>query len=257
MRTANGTYVYCVIVSARPPRLTRVPRGLPGTGPVRLLDVERGLYIVAADAPLHRYGGAAINRRLSDLDWVSRAAVAHEAVVESFVDARAVLPMKLFTIFTGDARAVEDVRAQRARIVAVAKRVANQHEWGVRVVLDRVAAARGRRRQAQANVRTGLDYLARKKARRDAAVELAERARDTVAALYDRLASRSRQARRRAPAELPADGGPLILDAAFLVPRTRSAAFRALAAREARALAAQGYALTISGPWPPYTFVQD
>ena len=258
MKNATATYVYGVIASARPPQLAGVPRGLRGMGPVRLLEVERGLYIVAADAPLDRYGEAAINRGLSDLDWVSRAAVAHEAVVESFIDARAVLPMKLFTMFTSDARAVEHVRAQKSRIASVVKRVANHHEWGVRVVVDRAHASRPSARPTQLKgVRTGVDYLARKKARLDASVELAQRARETVAALYDRLAGRSRQARRRSATELPADSGPLLLDAAFLVPRTRSAAFRALAAREARALAADGYGLTISGPWPPYTFVQD
>jgi hypothetical protein len=52
-------------------------------------------------------------------------------------------------------------------------------------------------------------------------------------------------------------GGPLLLDAAFLVPRARAASFKALTARESRSLARQGYGLTVSGPWPPYTFVQD
>ena len=52
-------------------------------------------------------------------------------------------------------------------------------------------------------------------------------------------------------------GGPLLLDAAFLVPQARAASFQALAAREARTLARQGYGMTVSGPWPPYTFVQD
>jgi hypothetical protein len=56
---------------------------------------------------------------------------------------------------------------------------------------------------------------------------------------------------------MPAKGGPLLLDAAFLVPRARAATFKALAARESKALARQGYGLSISGPWPPYTFVQD
>ena len=102
-----------------------------------------------------------------------------------------------------------------------------------------------------------MAYLASKKARHDQAVELAGRARETVAALYDRLAARSRQAKRRGARELPVETGPLLLDAAFLVPRTRTASFRALAAREARALARQGYGMTLSGPWPPYTFVQD
>ena len=227
-------------------------------GSVRLLDVEDGLFAAVADAPLDRYGEAAINRGLSDLDWVSRAAVAHEAVVESFISETAVLPMKLFTIFTTDDRAVKHVRAERRRIAAVVKRVANHQEWGVRVVLDRdraVAAAPGRK--APVGGRSGAAYLTRKKAQRDAVIDLAAHARQTVAALYERLAARSRLAKRRLAGALPEHGGPLLLDAAFLVPRARAASFQALASRESHALARQGYGLSFSGPWPPYSFVQD
>src|ERR1700692_1738594 len=96
----DATYVYCLVAAPRRPSLTRVPPGLRGMRRPRLLEVSRGRFLVVADAPLDRYGEDAINRGLSDLDWVARAAVAHEAVVESFIGARAVLPMKLFTIFT-------------------------------------------------------------------------------------------------------------------------------------------------------------
>src|ERR1700716_2200376 len=143
-KTATGTYAYCVVANATRPRLTRKVGGLPGMGPVRLLDVDRGLFLAVADAPLDRYGEAAINRGLGDLDWVSRAAIAHEAVVESFIAESAVLPMKLFTIFTGDERALAYVRGEQRRIRAAAKRVANQHEWGVRVILDRARAVRAK-----------------------------------------------------------------------------------------------------------------
>jgi hypothetical protein len=227
-------------------------------GPVRLLDVEGGLFVAVADAPLNRYGEAAINRGLTDLDWVSRAAVTHEAVVESFIKETAVLPMKLFTIFTSDERATAHVRTERRRIAAVARRVADHQEWGVRVVLDRArAAAASPTKKASAPPRSGAAYLTRKKAQRDAVVELGTHARETVAALYDRLEARSRLAKRRAASELPVQGGPLLLDAAFLVPRARAASFQALASRESRSLARHGYGLTLSGPWPPYSFVQD
>jgi len=257
------TYVFCVIAAARRPRVPAKARPLPGLGPVRILDVDGGTYLVVADAPLSRYGEEVINRGLGDLQWVSRAAVAHESVIESFVDETAILPMKLFTIFTSDARALEHIARQRTRIAALVKRVANHQEWGIRLVLDRAAAARasasslGKRGTAAPPVASGAAYLTRKKAQRDAAVELASRARDIVAGLYDRLEARSKLARRRAASELPVKGGPLLLDAAFLVPKARAAPFKALAAREARTLVKQGYALTISGPWPPYTFVQD
>ena len=224
-----------------------------------MLAAGKRLWLAVADAPLNRYGEETINRKLSDLDWVSRAAIAHEAVVESFIDERAVLPMKLFTIFTSDDRAVEQVSGDKRRVDAIVKRVANQIEWGVRVTLlpPRAKPVGDRRAKPFPKTTSGAGYLSQKKAQRDATVELAERARETVIALYDRLSSRSRLARRRSASELPVKGGPLLLDAAFLVPRARATAFRALVAREARRLEPLGYQIAVSGPWPPYTFVKD
>ncbi|HEY3042523.1 MAG TPA: GvpL/GvpF family gas vesicle protein, partial [Vicinamibacterales bacterium] len=220
-----------------------------------------------ADAPLNRYGEEAINQKLSDLNWVSRAAIAHEAVVESFIGRRAVLPMKLFTIFTSDDRALDQVRGDRRQVDAMVKRVANHIEWGVRVTLLRPGAkSRGLRRASASmkaavakttGAKVGASYLTQKKAQRDAALELAGHAQETVARLYDRLDARSRIARRRTASELPVEGGPLLLDAAFLVPRARATSFRALVTREARRLGRLGYHVTLSGPWPPYTFVKD
>jgi hypothetical protein len=239
---------------------------------VRLLDLDRQLFLVVSDAPLSRYGEAAIERGLSDLDWVSRAAVAHEAVIESFVDADAVLPMKLFTMFNDDERATAHMRRDLERIRSLVKRLGHHYEWGVRVALERarvqtaVAAGSNERTSGRGAARaprgrsrdsSGAAYLSRKKAQRDASVELASHARDTVAALYDRFAARARLSKRRPAGEPPVSSGSLLLDAAFLVPRARSRSFERLVARDARALAPQGYRLTLSGPWPPYSFVQD
>ena len=197
-KPSTATYVYCVIAASRPPRLTRAPAGLPGAGRVRLLDLERGLYLAVSDVPLSRYGEAAIERGLSDLTWVSRNAVAHERVVESFLGATAVLPMKLLTIFNGDDRAVEHVRGDRPRLDALVKRVANHDEWGVRVMLNPSRAAKAvAPRSTRTVAKSGVAYLSQKKAQRDASVELAERAREAVATLYDRLSTHSRVARRR------------------------------------------------------------
>jgi hypothetical protein len=111
-------------------------------------------------------------------------------------------------------------------------------------------------KKTSAGAVTGALYLAQKKAQRDASREIASKARETVAGLFDRLAAGARDAKRRAASELPAQTGPLLLDAAFLVPRSYASAFRKSAAREAKVLAPQGYDLTLTGPWPPYTFVQ-
>lgn len=258
----TGTYVYCLVAAARPPSLARVPAGLVGLGPVRLLAVEEAgalkKWLVVADAPLSRYGESAINSRLSDLDWVARAAVAHEAVIEAFIKATAVVPMKLFTIFTSDERALEHLRRERRHVKAVIARVAGHDEWGIRVTFDAkpAAAAAHRDGSRDRDATPGAAYLIGKQAQRDSAAELASRAREIVADLHDRLAARGSRAARRSPSEIPASA-PLLLDAAYLVPRAGASKFRAAVARESRALGPQGYTLTLSGPWPPYSFMQD
>jgi len=254
----NATYVYCLVAADRRPVLRRVPRGLPNTGAIRLVDVDRGLWLVVADAPLDRNGADAINGKLSDLDWVSRLAVDHEAVIEAFINAKAVLPMKMFTLFSTDQRAKDHIVRERRRIDAVLKRVAKRVEWGVRVVLDKgMALAKGGTATKPASASTGISYLAHKKGQRDAASELAKRARTVVAELYDDLAKSAALARHRPASEVPVQGAPLLLDAAFLVPQSKSSRFRILADRHARALSSSGYRVTVSGPWPPYSFIQE
>lgn len=213
------------------------------------------LWLVVGDAPLGRFDEASISRTIANLDQVSRAAVAHEAVVESFISANAVLPMKLFTIFTSDARAVQHVSTDRARLDRVLRRVMKHDEWGVRVAVARVQA-RGASTTSSRGP-TGASFLAKKKAQRDQKAEFAERSREVVAGLYDRLAGHAGQATRRAATDIPLANGPLLLDAAFLVPRSRTVRFQATVASQARRLHDEGYRVSLSGPWPPYSFLQD
>jgi hypothetical protein len=251
------TYVYCLVDQGRAasrPSLTRMPEGPPGASRPRLLEVGDGLRLVVADVPAERYGEGAIERGLRDLDWVSRCAVAHERVVESFLRARAVVPMKLFTLFLDDERALADVRGRRRKLGRVLERVAGCAEWGLRVTFD---DARPAPRPASASS-SGTDFLRAKRAARDAVRLQAARSRRDADAVHRELAGRAAAARREKPGT--GDGAVtarLLLDAACLVPAGQGARFRAAASRAARALVQKGCQVSLSGPWPPYHFVGE
>jgi len=250
------TYVYCVVAGATTPRLARAPRGLPEMARPRALAVAAGMYLIVADAPSARYGGSAIEAGLRDLDWVSRCAVAHEAVVEHMARVGlTVVPTKMFTLFADDARALAHVTRLRRKIEGLLRRIAGRQEWGLRVVLDeRRALARPAGRGNGAPT-SGTAFLVQRKAEKDAAHRLVAEARTEADRLFDHLSRHADDARRRRPnADAPAR---LLLEAAFLVPVGRGRAFRAETARRARALAPQGYDLSLSGPWPPYSFVTE
>jgi hypothetical protein len=246
------TCVYCAVRMPERPSLRGVPAGIPGGAPVRALEAGGGVWLIVSSVAARDYGEDAIAAGLSSLDWVSRRALAHEAVVEHFLDADALLPLPLFTIFTSDARALATVCRPRARLDRLLDRVAGRLEWTVRVTLSPGVVESSV--PGTVASRSGAAYLARK---RDAWRGAADRRRAGERAagrLYRRLAVEASDARRQPVAAEPANT-PLVLDAVFLVPTTTGRAFLALVRREARALAADGLVVTGSGPWPPYHFV--
>ena len=105
----KGTYIYGVVQATRAPSLAGVPVGLSGAGRPRALRAGRDRWVVVADVPLEQYGEKALADGLQDLDWVASRAMAHEAVVEHLARRASVVPMKLFTIFLTDDRAIEDI----------------------------------------------------------------------------------------------------------------------------------------------------
>jgi hypothetical protein len=255
--SGRATYLYCLVQRATMPPLARAPRGLPQTGPLRALPLGTRLWLVAADAPLARYGTEPIERGLRDLAWVSTCAMAHEAVIEHVAAKGTTVPMKLFTLFSSDERAVAHIRRLRPAVERLLRRLAGREEWGVRVTLD---PARARRRlredveKATAGVSAGTRFLLVKQRERDAVRDAIASGLPEVDRVFETLAGLADDARRRPPDEGEA-GARLLLDAALLVSARRRARFRTAVRAAAARLAERGCELTLTGPWPPYNFV--
>jgi hypothetical protein len=256
------TYVYCLVRTPRRPTLRAVPAGLSGSRDLRLLAVpparrtaaRNDLWIVAASVPAREYGEDALQRGLQNLDWVGRRALEHEAVVEHFLRATAVLPMQLFTLFTSDERAIAHVTADRRRITGILARVEGQLEWGLRLTWDE-KAARDTVERAHTRSASGVDYLARKRDLLDVNRSQLAAAKGAADRLYKALANTASDARRRSATEQAAPGSRLLLDAAFLVPAGQAATFRGALRRNARQLGKAGLVVSLTGPWPPYNFI--
>src|SRR5262249_29989189 len=161
----QATYLFAVGAWAAAPTGDGAPDGPPRTGPLRWLSLGRGLWLAAADAPLDRYDAPAVEKGLRDLEWVSACAVAHERVVEHVSRLGTVVPMKLFTLFSSDARAPAALGRSRRRLRQVLGRIEGRREWGVRVSVDEAGArsrARDRAERAAEGLSAGARFLTRK-----------------------------------------------------------------------------------------------
>jgi gas vesicle protein GvpL/GvpF len=267
------TYVYCLVRAARRPSLRGVPHGIPAGDAVRLLDVPqlasaRGRaaamrhWLVVSTVPEPMYGADPLKNGLQELEWVGPRAVAHEAVIEHFLNADAVLPMQLFALFNSDDRAIEHVVSNRHRIGRILMRIDRQVEWGLRLMWDPTALERPDRGLTKRGdsarpqrVVSGADYLATKRNQRDRARTLLQRARADARRTYRAIAGNASEARRRTDVERAAPGSRLLLEAAFLVPARSTRSFQAAVRRHTGALEQSGIAVSLTGPWPPYNFI--
>ena len=243
----HATYLYGLLQRRDMPDLASAPRGLPVMGPPRALAAGPSLWLVVADAPLRHYAGPAIDGRITDLGWVSQCAMAHEAVVEHAATLGTIVPMKLFTLFSTDARAVTHVARRRETLARVIRRVAGREEWGIQI---RGTGDRPAPRPARAL--TGTAFLQRK--RREAAARRSggDASAPALRAALTELRRVAGSLRRR---PITADAGGLILDVVLLVAAGRRARLLRTIARLTARLAREGYAVTVTGPWPPYHFI--
>ena len=253
------TWVFCLVRAARRPSLRDAPPPVPGGDAVALLDAGQGLWAAVTHVPAREYDADAVVRGLSNLDWVAARAMAHEAVVEHFLGAAALLPMQLFTLFTSDDRVLAHLARDRRRIDRVLARIDRQVEWGLRLTFDDRASAGagagGRRSTGKRPPESGAAYLTRKRdAVRASQAGLAQ-ARAESNRLYRALAREATASRRHLATEQAAPGSRVLVDAAFLVPVRRTAAFRTALRQQARVLSAPGVVVSLTGPWPPYNFV--
>ena len=246
------TYLYCLAASPRAPELAGAPAGLPGCGPVRLLDAGRDLWVAAADAPAPRFAPARLEAALADPEWVGRCALGHEQVVEHLLAQTTVVPLRPFTLHSSDARALAAVAARRPAVDAAITAVRGCAEWGLRVRLERRDDGADRA-AAPRRAATGTQFLSRKKLAADGARMRARTAAEGARGVHRALA---RHARDVHLAEAPPAAG-LLVEAAYLVPLDRAPAFRAEAEAARRALASRGCLVSLTGPWPPYHFVSE
>jgi hypothetical protein len=279
----HGVYVYCVVRGETAPVVTAPAARLPDAARPRVLPLGLHTWLVVASVPLAIYGEQATERRFGDLNWVAACGVAHQAMVDACMRHDAVIPMKVFTIFTSAARARQEMKRHGDRLRTLMHQVAGCVEWGVRITrapqparellrqtqpwIESEGAAAPDKTQNKtrdkagdktgptggADGASGTAFLARKArqhgAVRDAAALLQEHIRDLAHTLNDV----TRDVRYRA--EAARGTVPVLLDAAYLVPRGAEKRFRAQVRIKAQPLLARGCRVTVTGPWPAYSFV--
>lgn len=212
------------------------------------------LAVLVSPVPSELYGDEALRIQLEDLAWLERTARAHEAVIEQTLLHTTVIPLRLCTLYRDAGGARRMLRQHRGALMAAISRVEGCLEWGVQIFIGERPREEPATEQA-----TGTAYLAARQRRQDAARDAARARQHRLEEIHGSLGAIVPAATVNPPQrrELHHRDADMILNAAYLVERDHTEAFRAAVEGIREKAAGDGLLVELTGPWPPYNFVAE
>jgi hypothetical protein len=255
----SAVYLFCVARSGRLPDM----EGESYQGHTLRQHRFRNLVAIWSQVPLEEFSGPQAGSRMGDLSWVGPRACRHEAVVEEVMRFSPVLPAHFATVFSSLASLEGALHRHHDEILQFLDHIADQEEWAVKGLLhrSRVREEFLSRKLAQeaprlATLSPGRRYFHEQRLR----VELEKDLNRWLGRVCQEMVQDLRGyavdlcERRLLSREAPSRQGDLILNWAFLVPRSAVPEFkRRLEAANAHH-GRRGLVFECTGPWPPYSF---
>ena len=251
-RVATGWYVYGVVSAGVEPAVFAATPGVDA-GPVTLV-VENGLAAIVSTVSLEDFDEEALRRNLEVAEWLEEKARAHDRVLAAAVGTAPLVPLRFGTVYRDEERVHRMLEERRPELLSSLERLRGRIELGVKAFLDRTEAAAGDSGSAS----TGREYLLRRQQARRAAAETSAVVRDRARLVHERLASISEDARANPPQppELSRRRETMLLNGAYLVDARREELFAEAVETLREEVDADGIELVLTGPWPPYNFVE-
>jgi CheY-like chemotaxis protein len=234
-------------------------QGLPSVDAVPLEAVTVGsLAAIVEQVPAAEFAPEVLEERMRSVEAMGPLARRHHTVLAAAMRGGPIVPARLFTLFSSLEAVQECLAAGATRFLATLARVTGCEEWGLRVLCDQealaatiVASCPENTSAVPEGLSPGQVYLAEKRRKARAAQKAEERLDEILEEILDVLEACSTETRER-PAR---SGDAPALSLALLVDENGSEAFRAAIDELAERHGAEGIAFEMSGPWPPYSFM--
>jgi hypothetical protein len=231
----SGLMLYCIARAS-----SAVPSETPGVHDARLQRIESG-ELVAMVSPVAEMARVAAPSQ-ADL-------LAYERVIRSQHAVADVVPMRFGSVLSGEEEVRAHLEEQGAAYLCALTRVAGCVEMGVRALISPPSPP-AMPEEAMPPVRSGADYLKARQRRYSSESHLREHCAALEQSLLSKVAPLCRE--HRMEFSRPRPGEPALFSVYFLVPRDQVPAFRAALSSSP---GADHPKTSLSGPWPPFNFV--
>jgi len=253
-------YIYCVTGGI--PELDSIPKE---DGKDVYCIFHKGLCAVVSEVLPDEFGEDMLKKNLNDITWLESRVRKHEGVIEKVMERSAVIPFKFATIFKAEDSLKTMIENFLDEFKDILNRIEGRNEWGVKIYCDmekfKTAVVRKddqilRMEEEIKSSGIGKAYFLNKKRE-----ELIDDSTNKVITGYrmgirETLLEHSNDARpvKLLPKEATGRKDEMILNAAFLIDKTKLGGFINSINYLKEKYKDIGFDFDYTGPWPPYNF---
>jgi Gas vesicle synthesis protein GvpL/GvpF len=250
-------YVYAVARAAHP-----MPEGVEAIdGSEHLASVEANhlcAFYTAVDAA--DFSQPVIDARSKDVEWLGRIGYRHQSVMAALMRGGTVIPLRAFTLFANETSLRNHLLREENKFSAILDRLDGKQEWTLRIEFDplRWSDALVRRvdslREITAEIEkaaAGKAYLLRKKLEEEKK-RASREAEEQVVREIEQAVLLKLECDTVAESRVERSGGFPQIN--VLIDRDEESRLQELREQLDRRYQAEGIAIALTGPWPPYTF---
>ena len=259
----NGFYIYCIISEDGPQKFN--VRGIDNKSKVFVLEYK-DLGAVVSTINLSDFGESELKKKLDDLKWTKRTVLNHQRVINKVMDGRTVIPMRFGIVYKKKEQIETVLKKNYRKFRSILESLANKKEWGVKVFCDqsrlisKIQANDSAIKKLREQLKTspeGNKFFLQKKI--DAIIELRteEETNKYSKTFLERLSKDSDEyvLNDTSPKELTGRNDEMIINTAYLVDDKNFLKFEKELIDLKDKYPKNGFLFELSGPWPPYNFV--
>lgn len=260
-------YVYGIVPGEFANGSLALPEGLDDARVA--LERRGGLAALVSILDGAAYAPDRVEQQSGDVEWLSPRAMAHDRVLTWASDRAAVVPLPMFSLFSGrDAvRAMLDERT--AQLTSALDRAKQGREYSLRVyrvdaellgVLPEMSPRLRELAAQAASASPGQRYLLERKLdgeKRGELRTLTHRVVDEIVEQLQRHAVDSVRSPIPRAADQAAGSGTMVLNASFLVAPSALEEFQKTLTSIVEKHDQRGFRFDFTGPWPPYHFTHS
>ena len=261
----KGFYIYC-ITSEDGSKKSNV-RGIDNKSGVFVL-AYKDLGAVVSIINLSDFGENELRKKLDDpkCKWIKRTVLNHQGIINKVMNERPVIPMRFGIVYKKKGQIEEVLKKNYQQFKNILESLVDKKEWGVKIFCDqgklvsKIQANDGSIKKLRKQLETspeGKKFFLQKKMDTITESRLEEETNKYSQIFLKRLSKDSDKyvLNDTSSKELTGRNEEMIINAAYLVTDKNLVRFEKNLNRLREKYSGDRFLLELSGPWPPYNFV--